>query len=73
MFLCFSEKAYLGTTISSKEVVIKPTVGVNEAKICLKLVKKRIHSIFIIPKLLHLSTYIPWCFPNITCLLGWPA
>ena len=69
--MCFSAKAYLGTMISRKEVVIEQTAGVNEAKICLKLVKKPI--IFATPKLLQLSTYIPWCFPNITCLLGWPT
>ena len=38
----FSAKAYLGTMISRKEVVIEQTAGVNEAKICLKLVKKPI-------------------------------
>ena len=60
----FLRKSISGYHDLSKEVVIEPTVGVNEAKICLKLVKKPIHSIFIIPKLLHLSTYIPWCFPT---------
>ena len=37
MYIFCTEKAYLGTMISSKEVVIEPTVGVNEAKIGLKL------------------------------------
>ena len=37
IFLCFSETAYLGTMILSKKVVIEPTAGVNEAKICPKI------------------------------------
>ena len=35
IFLCFTKKAYLGSMISSKKVVIEPTARVNEAKICL--------------------------------------
>ena len=36
MFLCFLKKAYLGSIILGKKVVIEPTAGVNKAKICLK-------------------------------------
>ena len=35
--MCFSERAYLGTMILSKKVVIEPTAGVNEAKMCPKI------------------------------------
>ena len=44
IFLCFSEKVYLANMISSRKVVIKPTAGVKEAKICPKLVKKCVYS-----------------------------
>ena len=37
IFLCFSERACLGTMISSKKLIIEPTAGVNEAKICPKI------------------------------------
>ena len=40
IFLCFPERACLGTMISSKKLITESTAGVNEAKICPKIVHK---------------------------------
>ena len=57
-YLCFLEKAYLSTMISSKKVVIEPTAGVNEAKICPKIAQNCPKlQIFLFPNAIELSKY----------------
>ena len=48
IFLCFSKNVHLGFMISSKKVVIEPTAGVNQAKVCLKNGQKSLMFLFTI-------------------------